>query len=123
MVWRVYRVENCRHTNPHKLKFVFVVCENLDDIGYMGFLVNSKVNRYISKRPHLLECQVVLSKADYHFLFNDSYLDCARMYPFRHSELVVGLGSVNDKTKLEIRAAVFKAKTIEKRYKDLILDV
>lgn len=87
----------------------------------MGFLVNSGINPYTARKPHLLSCQVVLRKVEYGFLFRDSYLDCARLYPFGDAELVVGLELINDTTKAEIQAAVSKAKTIEKRYQDLIL--
>ena len=70
----------------------------------------------------MAECQVVLSKSDYGFLFHDSYLDCAQIYAFKYAELIVGLGLVNDKTKAEIKTVVSKAKTIEKRYQELILN-
>lgn len=116
-IWRIYRIENCRHTHPPKLKFVVIVCK---DIDYMGFLVNSRINRFIQKKPDLLECQVILNKSGYRFLFHDSYLDCSEIYPFEDAELVVGLELVNDKTKLEIKTVVSKAKTIEKRYQNLI---
>lgn len=118
-VWRIYRIKNCRHTNPPKEKFVVIVCK---DAEYMGFLINSAINQFISKRPHMLECQVILSESDYGFLFHESYLDCARIYAFEDAELFSGLELVNDKTKAEIKAAVSKAKTIEKRYQNLILD-
>ena len=117
-IWRIYRVRNCCHTHPPKDKFVVIVCR---DIEYMGFLVNSTINQYILKRPYLLECQVVLSESDYGFLSHDSYLDCGRIYAFEDAELVVGLELVNDETKAKIKTAVSTSKTIEKKYKDLIL--
>ena len=88
----------------------------------MGFLVNSAIKQYILKRPYLLECQVMLSESDYGFLSHDSYLDCGRIYPFEDGELVVGFELINDKTKAEIKTVVSKAKTIEKRYQELILN-
>jgi hypothetical protein len=87
----------------------------------MGFLVNSTIHPFILKRPYLLECQVMLRNSDYGFLFHDSYLDCGRIYAFKDAELVVGLELVNDKTKADIKTAVAKSKTIEKKYQDLIL--
>jgi mRNA-degrading endonuclease toxin of MazEF toxin-antitoxin module len=87
----------------------------------MGFLVNTGVNKFISQRPYLLECQVVLSKSDYGFLFHDSYLDCTQIYAFEDTELVIGIGQVNDKTKTEIKTIVSKARTIAPHYRNLIL--
>jgi hypothetical protein len=118
-VWRVYRVKNCRHTHPPKNKFVVIVCR---DTEYMGFLVNHTINQFVANRPYLLECQVILSKSDYGFLFQDSYLDCGQIYAFKDAELTVGLELVNDKTKAEIKTVASKAKTIAKRYQNLILD-
>jgi hypothetical protein len=117
-VWRVYRIKKCRHTHPPKDKFAIIVCTDLE---CMGFLVNSEINQFTAKKPQLLQCQIPLQKADYHFLFYNSYLDCARLYPFRDDELNIGLEMVNNKTKAEIKTAVSKAKTIEKRYIGLIL--
>jgi hypothetical protein len=116
-VWGIFRVNNCRHTIPHKLKFVFIVCE---DIECMGFLVNKGIGRFISQRPSMLQCQVVLKKADYHFLFNDSYLDCSQLYPFDDEELAIQIGQVLDETKQEIKEVVSQAKTIPELYRNLI---
>lgn len=118
-VWRIYRIKNCRHTIPHKDKFAIIVCK---DIEYMGFLINSKIHPYLIKRPYLYECQILLSKEDYRFLFHDSFLDCTKIYPFKNDELVTGLGIINDKTKTEIKSIVAQAKTIEKRYISLLLN-
>ncbi|MBN1366828.1 MAG: hypothetical protein JW967_02750 [Dehalococcoidales bacterium] len=117
-VWRIYRIKNCRHTNPSKDKFAVIVCQDED---YLGFLINSEINQYTLKRPYLLECQLRLSTEDYHFLFHVSYLDCARLYPFNEDELGIGLELISDSAKVEIKAIVSKAITIEKRYQDLII--
>jgi hypothetical protein len=117
-IWRVYRVINCRHTHPRKNKFVVIVCKDLE---YMGFLINSSINQYISKRLYLLKCQVLMSSSDYGFLPHDSYLDCGQIYTFEDDELVVGLEVVNAKTKGEIKATVSGSKTVAKRYIKLIL--
>ena len=118
-VWRIYRIKSCRHTNPRKDKFAVIVCK---DVEYMGFLINSTINQYVSRRHYLLECQVTLSEADYNFLFHASFLDCTQLYPFDDAELVIGLDLVSDKTKAEIKSAVSAAKTIATRYKSLILN-
>jgi len=117
-VWDVFRVADCRHTNPPKNKLVLIVCE---DVHCMGFLINSRIRPYVSRRPALLECQVMLSEADYGFLHRDSYLDCAQIRAFKTDELVVSVGQVNDEDKAEIKRVVAQAKTIAKRYKHLIL--
>lgn len=117
-IWRVYRIKKCRYTHPPKDKFVVIVCK---DTECMGFLVNSTIHPFILKRPYLLQCQVMLSNSDYSFLFHDSYLDCGRIYAFEDDQLVVGLELVNTKTKADIKLAVTNSKTIEKKYRDLIL--
>jgi len=87
----------------------------------MGFLINSKISKFVLKKPDLLACQVILSTSDYGFLSHDSYLDCGQLYPFGDAELVIGRERINEKTKSEIKNVVSKAKTIEKHYKNLIL--
>jgi hypothetical protein len=118
-VWRVYRIKKCRHTSPPKPKFVVIVCK---DKEYMGFLINSEISQFISNKPYMLACQITLTKAEYHFLFQESYLDCAQLFPFKDSELVIGLEVISDKTKAEIKKVVSKAKTITKHQRDLILN-
>jgi len=118
-LWRVYRIKECHYINPPKLKFIVIVCK---DVEYMGFLINSTINQFITKRPSLLECQIILSQSDYGFLSHDSYLNCAQLYAFKDAELVVGLDLVNDKTKSDIKTVVSKAKTIETRYQNLIVN-
>ena len=117
-IWRVYLVRNCCHTHPSKDKFVVIMCR---DIEFMGFLINSKISKFVLKKPDLLACQVILSTSDYGFLSHDSYLDCSQIYPFGDTELVIGRERINEKTKSEIKNVVSTAKTIEKHYKNLIL--
>lgn len=88
----------------------------------MGFLVNSTINKFISNRPQLCKCQIRLRQSDYGFLVHDSYLDCHHLYAFTDDELAIGIGTILDTTKAEIKAVVSEAKTIEKRYRNLILN-
>lgn len=118
-IWRVYRIKKCRHTSPQKPKFVVIVCQDED---YMGFLINSDISQFILNKPNMLACQIKLTETEYHFLFQESYLDCAQLYPFKNSELIIGLEIINDKTKNEIRKVISKAKTITKHQRDLILN-
>ena len=68
-----------------------------------------------------MACQIPLRQSDYGFLVRNSFLDCSQLYPFTNDELMFGLGTIPDTTKAEIKRAVSAAKTIEKRYRDLIL--
>ena len=117
-IWQVYHVSNCRHTHPPKNKYVFIVCKDMD---FMGFLVNSDLSNFILKRPDLLMCQVPLSASDYGFLSHNSYLDCGQLYSFDDAVLVISISNINTKTRSVIKTAVSKAKTIAPRYKGLIL--
>jgi hypothetical protein len=118
-IWRVYRLKKCRYTSPPKPKFIVLVCK---DEKYMGFLINSEISPFISSKPDMLACQILLTKDEYHFLFYDSYLDCAQLYSFNYSELVIGLEVISDKTKSEIKKVVSQAKTITGHQRRLILD-
>ena len=118
-IWSIYHVKSCSHTKPKpKDKFVAVVCK---DLKLMGFFINSKVHDYIQKRPSLLASQVGIKASDYSFLDHDSYVNCIRLYPFDDTELVDSRGAINTQTKVEIQKAVTNSKTLEKRYKKLIL--
>lgn len=118
-VWRVYRIKKCQHTSPPKPKFVVIACK---DEEYMGFLINSEISQFVLNKPYMLACQITLTKAEYNFLFHESFLDCAQLFPFRDSELVIGLEMISDKTKAEIKEVVSKAKTITKYQRELILN-
>ena len=118
-IWRVYRLKKCRYTSPPKPKFIVLVCK---DEKYMGFLINSEISPFISSKPHMLACQILITKNEYHFLFYDSHLDCAQLYPFNDSELIIGLDVISDGTKAEIKKVVSKAKTITVHQRMLILD-
>ena len=41
-------------------------------------LINSQINPFIKKRPHMLERQLELLAADYEFLSHDSFVNCAQ---------------------------------------------
>ena len=88
----------------------------------MGFLINSDISQFILNKPDMLACQIKLSETEYHFLFRESYLDCAQLYSFKNSELNTGLELINDKTKTEIKKVVSTAKTITQHKINLILN-
>ena len=87
----------------------------------MGFFINSSINAFILKRQHLLDCQARVEAAQYKCLRQTSYVDCVELYPFEVDELSDVRDPINDGTKLEIQQAVAKSKTIERRYKRMIL--
>lgn len=87
----------------------------------MGFLVNTSVHPFIQNRPDLLTCQVKIKASDYNFLDHDSFIDCVELYPFNNGFLLDNRAHINQFTKAGIKKAVFISKTIEKRYKELIL--
>ena len=118
-VWRIYHVENCSHTRPApKDKFVAIVCR---DLKLMGFLINSNVNRYIQKHPDLLACQAIIEASNHSCLGHDSYVDCVDLYSFEDAELADGRDPISKQARAKIEKAVANSKTIETRYKKLIL--
>ena len=106
------------HGPTPKDKLVAIVCR---DLKPMGFLINSGVNRYIQKQPDLLACQAVIEASSHRCLDHDSYVDCVDLYPFEDAELVDGRDPISKQARAEIEKAVANSKTIEKRYKKLIL--
>lgn len=118
-IWCIYHIENCPHTKPTpKDKFVAIVCR---DLTPMGFFINTNISRYVQKRPVLRACQVYIKALDYNFLNYNSYIDCSKLLPFEDAHLVGGRWSITTKTKSEIKRAVTNSRTIERRYKKLIL--
>lgn len=87
----------------------------------MGFLINSKVNPYVQKQPHLLAAQASIDVANHTCLNNNSYVDCNDLYPFEDFELQNDCGAISSDCKTKIQEAVSKSKTISRHYKDLIV--
>lgn len=118
-IWHIYHINKCRHARPApKDKFVVIVCEAE---SAMGFFINSEVNPFIQKRPSLLACQASIEASHHACLRRNSYVDCVEIYPFEANELSDMRDPVSKQAKLEIQNAVAKSKTLEKRYKELIL--
>lgn len=59
-------------------KFLIVVGVSKDKIMVCSAIINSNINQYIRKRPHLLSLQIELKEVDYDFLSHDSYVNCAQ---------------------------------------------
>jgi hypothetical protein len=118
----------CDFTNPPKDKYVVLVCA---EERPLFFLINSRINDFVRKRPALFRCQVALSVADYGFLDHDSFADCSKVLDsFGKQDLEQQLlstsvarikGELNGKTKEQIARVVQKAKTISPKHKALIV--
>ena len=59
-------------------KFFNVAGVSGDRILCCSVIINSKINPFIMRRPHMLECQLLLCASDYDFLSHDSYVNCAQ---------------------------------------------
>lgn len=116
-IWHIYHVENCRHSTPPKDKLVVIVCVS---VKHMGFFINKDINPFIQKRPELLTCQVVIKASEHKCLKYDSYVHCARIYPFEDAELSDIRDPISTQAKTEIKQAVNRADTVEKCYKKII---
>lgn len=118
-IWHLYHVQNCHHVRPRpKNKYVAIVCR---DLAPMGFLVNTNIHEYIQNRPELLICQAPIEEANHKCLSRNSYVDCIDLYPFKDTELIEDGGSISEQAIARIKQAVNNSKTLEGRYKKLIL--
>lgn len=59
-------------------KFLIIAGVAQDRILVCSVMINSQINQYIQKRPHLMACQVELKGNGYDFLSHDSYANCAQ---------------------------------------------
>ena len=59
-------------------KFLIIAGVAQDRILVCSVMINSQINQYIQKRPHLMACQVELKGNGYDFLSRDSYANCAQ---------------------------------------------
>lgn len=118
-IWHIYHVQNCRHARPiPKNKYVAIVCR---DLAPMGFLINSVIHQYIQNRPELRICQAFIEEANHKCLSRNSYVDCIDLYKFKDTELIEDYGHISKQAIARIKKAVDNSKTIEVRYKKLIL--
>lgn len=60
------------------LKFFVVAGVSNDCICVCSVLINSTINPFIMRRPHLLSRQVQILNKRYGFLSHDSYVNCAQ---------------------------------------------
>lgn len=60
------------------LKFFVVAGVSNDRICVCSVVINSAINPFIMRRPHLLSRQVQILNEKYSFLSHDSYVNCAQ---------------------------------------------
>lgn len=82
-------------TNPPKLKRFVILCEQPE---VLAFVINSEIGPFIKNRPHLLRCQVTITKAEYDFLDHDSYINCGEVITEKN------IGDIRDKLDADIDA-------------------
>ena len=115
-IWHIYHVNKCQYTSPQKEKYIAIVCAAPNP---HGFLINSRISRFISGKPEFLNCQVKIDRIRYSFLDHDSFIDCSRLRSFKQDGLHSVQG-INNNTKKAIQRIVNKSRLIEPIYKKLI---
>ena len=60
------------------LKFFVVAGVSDDRVCLCSVIINSLINPFILRRPHLLARQVQIRNDNYRFLSHDSYVNCAQ---------------------------------------------
>lgn len=121
---------DCDFTSPPKVKYLVLVAATEED-GPLLFFINSRINEFIARRPHLLACQVRVSSARYGFLEHDSYIDCSQVVEqFSCEEIRAQIsedasrvkGELDSHTKALVAQAVDSATTISPHRKRLLLE-
>lgn len=118
----------CNFIDPVKHKYMVICCcEPL-----LVLIINSEINEYIQRRPHLLQCQVDISKDDHRFFDHDSVISCIDAHDaieleFTKQELEkdyfdILKGSVQPYCMREVYLAVKISKVMIAEHKRLILD-
>lgn len=64
-------------------KFFIVAGVSGNRILCCSVLINSKINPFIMRRPHMLERQLCLRADEYDFLSHESYVNCAQPFKSR----------------------------------------
>jgi len=103
----------CIFTKPFpKYKFVICICP----ISSLFFLINSKPRR------NTLDAQIIIKKADYSFLTDDSYINTATICTFGQPELgkAKKVGSLSNSLRGEIVKVTKKIRYLTPLLKELI---
>lgn len=117
--WEIYHLY-CTQTTPDKYKFIVVVC--VAPTFCLGLPINSRINRFIEDRPHLLPCEASITAAEHSFLKYDSFVDCRDAFSFSAPDFTDLKGVVSIRARQEIIESVRVCPVLRNRYKRLILE-
>jgi hypothetical protein len=119
--WHIYFCPNCSPAVPPKNKLVVAVYE--DGGNMWGFFINSNINPYIKKRPHLLPCEAEIKASDHSCLKYDSYVDCQNIYAFTTSDFTGERDPISLDAKKEILIAIRDCPVLPRKHKKKILAI
>ena len=117
--WEVFCVPLCRHTQPNP-KDKLVIIAYIEPTPF-GFLINSKIGKFILDRDYLLPCEAPILASQNNFLKYDSYVDCRDLFPFVESELTQSRGIISVDAQKAILNAVTLCPVLEEIHKIKIL--
>lgn len=66
----------CNFTQPPKEKYLLIASTNP---LILMFVINSEINQFKTRKPHLLNAQLPISVIDHKFLDHDSFIDCSQV--------------------------------------------
>lgn len=112
----IYHENKCRYTTPIKEKYIAIVCTNPNPYG---FLINTKISRFIQYKPAYLASQVKISVSEYSFLDHDSHIDCSRLLSFKSGGLH-SKQAINNNTMAAIKRVVVGSRLFTPVEKELI---
>lgn len=69
---------------PHEKRFIVL---NVSD-DTLTCVINSQISPLLSKRPHLLKCQVLVKASLHPFMSWDSHADCSRVRSYPTSDVI-----------------------------------
>lgn len=118
---------DCAFTNPPKPKYLVLACI---EPKLLCFLINTEIHSYIKKRPHLLQCQILMSQASHSFLDYDSFIDCKEVIELSlddvKNQVLLDMSRVKEEISAEVKSTIIKtisaSSTITPRLKKWILD-
>jgi hypothetical protein len=117
--WQVYYLF-CHHTKPVP-KYKYITVAYAEDSQYIGFLINSQVNKFVRNRSYLMPCEVLIPISEHNFLSYDSYVDCRDAFYFDDSELSDFRGYLSKNTQQAVLNAIRVCPVLSRRIKKLVL--
>jgi hypothetical protein len=117
----------CEFTTPPKEKWLLLVSVNP---RLLFFIINSELNEYRSRTPHVREAQVELRPTEQEFLAHPSWLDCSKAIRLIDANEIahqfqqgIGrlVGRITATLRQQVRAVVEQSVTLENRDKKSIL--